>query len=118
MFLDQHSYDKDFFAHYGQARPSNNDMSYQQQQQQQPTTPSQSQSSKDNHMGSKLSPTAATFSQGAPLTASPSATALYFNPLAYTVQNYAPSAGGSTAHPDRTLSYSSIDNRVSTFSYL
>jgi hypothetical protein len=65
-------------------------------------------------MLSKLSPTAATFSQGAPLTASPSATALYFNPVAFSMQNYLPSVGGST-HQDRPLAYSSVDNRVSIF---
>jgi hypothetical protein len=107
FFLDQQqSYDKEFFAHYGQIRSSNNDISYQQQS----STPTQS--TKDTHITSKLSPTAATFSHGAPLTASPSATALYLNPVTFPMQNYYPSMGGTT-HQDRTLSYSSVDNRVS-----
>jgi hypothetical protein len=90
---DQHSIDKEFFAHYGQSRLSNTDLS--------------SQPTKDTQITSKLSPTAATFSQGASLTASPSATALYINPFTYTVPNYYPSMSGT----DRTLSYSSVDNR-------
>ncbi len=105
--LDQQAYDKEFFAYYGQTRSSNNDISYQQQS----STPSQS--TKDTHTTSKLSPTAATFSQGAPLTASPSAPALYLNPVPFSMLNYFPSMGGMTQQ-DRTVSYSSIDNnRVS-----
>jgi len=68
-------------------------------------------------MTSKLSPTAPTFSQGASLTASPTTTALYLNPVAFPMPNYLPSVGGST-HQDRILSYSSVDNRVSSFFYL
>ena len=107
---DPHSYDKEFFARYGQSRPSNNDLSYQQAQ---PSAIS-SQPTKDAQINSKLSPTAATFSQGAPLTASPSATALYINPTTFSMPNYYPSMGGTT-HQDRTFSYPSIDNRVSIF---
>jgi hypothetical protein len=95
FLLDQHSIDKEFFAHYGQSRLSNTDLS--------------SQPTKDTQITSKLSPTAATFSQGASLTASPSATALYINPFTYTMPNYYPPMSGT----DRTLSYSSVDNRVS-----
>jgi hypothetical protein len=95
FLLDQHSYDKEFFAHYGQPHSSNTDLSL--------------QATKDIHITSKLSPTAATFSQGASLTASPSATALYINPVPFPMSNYYPSMSGT----DRTLSYSSVDNRVS-----
>ncbi len=79
MYLDPYSYDKDFFAHYGQSRLSNTESS---------------QSPKDAPSTSKLSATAASFSQGA----------FYLNPVLYTVPTY---------YQDRTIPYPSIDNRVS-----
>ncbi|CAF0772437.1 unnamed protein product [Adineta steineri] len=102
---DQHSYDKEFFAHYGQTSAPNNDLSYPQQQ-----SSTSSQPTKEMHIASKLSPTAATFSQGAPLTASPSSTALYLNPVAFSIPNYMPTVSGST-YQDQILSHSSINNR-------
>ncbi|CAF4131641.1 unnamed protein product [Rotaria sp. Silwood2] len=103
---DPYSYDKEFFAQYGQTRSINNDISYQQQQ-----TSSLPQSTKDTHTTSKLSPNAATFCQGAPLAASPStATTLFLNPVGFSMPNYYPSVAGSI-HQDRILSYSSLDNR-------
>ncbi|CAF5110967.1 unnamed protein product, partial [Rotaria sp. Silwood1] len=96
---DQYSYDKEYFTHYGQTRLLNNDISYQ-------------QSIKDAHSTSKLSPNAATFCQGAPLTASPStATTLYLNPIGFSMPNYYPTVTNSI-HQDRILSYTSLDNRV------
>ncbi|CAF1583962.1 unnamed protein product [Rotaria sp. Silwood1] len=95
---DQYSYDKEYFTHYGQTRLLNNDISYQ-------------QSIKDAHSTSKLSPNAATFCQGAPLTASPStATTLYLNPIGFSMPNYYPTVTNSI-HQDRILSYTSLDNR-------
>lgn len=104
--LDQPSFDKEFFAQYGQqTRPSNTDVSYQQQ------TSTSSQSTQDTPITtSKLSPTAAAFSQGAPLTSSPSNTTFYVSPMPLSMPNY---------HPDRGFSYSHapppppLDNRVS-----
>ena len=75
IYLDQYSYDKDFFAHYGQAGLPNTDSS---------------QSTKDAPSTSKLSATAASFSQGA------------FYPVLYTVPTY---------YQDRPISYPSMDNR-------
>ena len=107
---DQHPYDKEFFANYGHTRSSTHDALYQQQ----PST-TMTQPAKDTPITSKLSPTAAAFSQGAPLTASPSTSALYMNPVAFSMTNYLPSVSGST-HQDRYVSYSSADNRVSILS--
>ncbi|CAF4159827.1 unnamed protein product [Rotaria sordida] len=90
---DRPSYDKDFFAHYGQNRLSNNELL------------NVSQTTKDIPPTSKLSATAASFSQGAPLTPTSPATAYYFNPVLYTVPTY------YTSHHDRTMTYPSIDNR-------
>lgn len=90
FILDQHPYDKEFFNQYSQARLLNPDLS----------NPS-SQSSKDITSTSKLSATAASFSQAT----SPAPT-FYFNPVVYTtVSPYYQS------HQDRTMTYSSVDNR-------
>jgi len=88
--LDQYSYDKDFFAHYGQTRLTNNEI------------PNSSQTTKDVPTASKLSATAASFSQ-----ATSPATAFY--PFLYTVPTY------YTSHQDRTMTYPSTDTRVSIF---
>ncbi|CAF1029668.1 unnamed protein product [Adineta steineri] len=88
---DQFSYDKDFFANYGQPRLSNNELS-------------NSSQTKDAPIASKLSATAATYSQGAPLTAASPAT-FYINPFLYTVPTY------YASHQDRSMSYPTIDNR-------
>jgi len=81
-------YDKDFFTNYGQTpRLSNTEI------------PNSSQSTKDVPMTSKLSATAASFSQ-----ATSPATAYY--PVSYiTLPTYYPS------HQDRTMTYPSVDNR-------
>ncbi|CAF0997522.1 unnamed protein product [Rotaria sordida] len=108
---DQQSYDKEFFALYGQTRSLNNDISYQQQQQQPQQSSTLSQTTKDTSTTSKLSPNAATFCQGAPLAASSSTpTTLYLNPVGFSMPNYFPSVPGSI-HQDRILSYSTLDNR-------
>ncbi|CAF3396314.1 unnamed protein product [Rotaria socialis] len=90
---DRSSNEKDFFAHYGQSRILNSDSS------------NSSQTTKDTPITSKLSATAASFSQGASLTAASPATTLYFNPVLYTVPTY------YTSHHDRNMNYSSVDNR-------
>jgi hypothetical protein len=84
---EQHSYDKDYF-HYGQNRLSTTDIG------------NSSQSTKDAPITSKLSATAASFSQ-----ATSPATTLYFNPVLYTVPPY------YASHQDRTMTYPSTDNR-------
>ena len=94
FFSDRSSYDKDFFSHYGQTRSSNNELS------------NSSQTTKDNIISSKLSATAASFPQRAPLTPGSPSTAAYFNSVLYTVPAYA-------SHQDRTIAYPSFDNRVS-----
>jgi hypothetical protein len=86
--LDQYLYDKDFLGHYGQTRVSNNELT------------NSSQTTKDVSVTSKLSATAASFSQ-----ATSPATAFYFNPVLYTLPAY------YTSHQDRTMTYPSIDNR-------
>ena len=88
--VDQYSYDKETHAHYGQAANSL-----------QPT--------KDTPMTSKLSANAATFPQGAPLAATSPATAFYINPFLYTMPTY------YASHQDRSMTYPSVDNRVSTY---
>jgi hypothetical protein len=89
--LDQYSsYDKDFFAHYGQPRLTNNEIT------------NSSQTIKDVPITSKLSATAASFSQ-----ATSPATAFY--PVLYTLPTY------YTSPQDRTITYPSVDNRVSIF---
>jgi hypothetical protein len=59
-----------------------------------------SQPTKDISTNSKLSATAASFSQ-----ATSPATTLYLNPVLYSVPAY------YASHQDRTLTYPSIDNR-------
>jgi hypothetical protein len=93
IYLEQHSYDKDYF-HYGQNRLSTTDIG------------NSSQSTKDAPITSKLSATAASFSQ-----ATSPATTLYFNPVLYTVPPY------YASHQDRTMTYPSTDNRVSNFPF-
>jgi hypothetical protein len=66
-----------------------------------------SQQVKDISTTSKLSATAATFSQGASLTANSPTGAVIFNPVSYSMSSYVP------PHHDRSISYPSIDNRVS-----
>ncbi|CAF3909136.1 unnamed protein product, partial [Rotaria sp. Silwood1] len=90
---DRSLYDKDFFAHYGQTRLSNNELL------------NASQTTKDTPMTSKLSANAASFPQGASLTPTSPATAYYLNSVLYTVPTY------YTSHHDRTMAYPSIDNR-------
>ncbi|CAF2237863.1 unnamed protein product [Rotaria magnacalcarata] len=90
---DRSSNEKDFFAYYGQTRILNSDLS------------TSSQTTKDTPITSKLSATAASFSQGASLTAASSTTTLYFNPVLYTVPTY------YTSHHDRNMNYPSVDNR-------
>jgi len=75
---EMYSYDKEFFANYGQ---------------------SSSQPSKDILQNSKLSATAASFSQAT------NPTPYYVNHVVYPVQPYIPSP------QDRTITYSSIENR-------
>ncbi|CAF1003687.1 unnamed protein product [Adineta ricciae] len=101
---DSSPYDKDFFASYGQTRSLSNDTLQQQHQQQSSTN---AQSMKDVPTSSKLSPTAAVFSQGAPLTASPSTTTVYLNPMAFPIPNYV----GDMTFQDRPQSHSSADTR-------
>ncbi|CAF1299691.1 unnamed protein product [Rotaria magnacalcarata] len=90
---DRSSNEKDFFAYYGQTRILNSDLS------------TSSQTTKDTPITSKLSATAASFSQGASLTAASPTTTLYFNPVLYTVPTY------YTSHHDRNMNYPSVDNR-------
>ncbi|UJR31559.1 hypothetical protein I4U23_019046 [Adineta vaga] len=97
----------DFFNNYGQSRSLSNDALYQQQQ---PPLSTTAQSTKDAPISSKLSPTAAAFSQGAPLTASPSAPSLHLNPVNFSMPNYLSSVG-ETTHQDRLIGHSSVDNR-------
>jgi hypothetical protein len=91
IYLEQY-YDKDFFANYGQTRLSNTDIG------------NSSQSTKDAPLTSKLSATAASFSQ-----ATNPAPGFYINPVYYTASPY------YTSHQDRTMTYPSADNRVSSF---
>jgi hypothetical protein len=86
---DQYAYDKDFFANYGQHRLSNNEIA------------NSSQATKDVPLGSKLSATAASFSQ-----ATNPATTLYNNPFLYTFP-----ATYYLSQQDRTLTYPTMDNR-------
>jgi hypothetical protein len=92
-YLDQYSYDKEFFAHYGQTRLVNNELS------------NASQTTKGAPMTSKLSANAATFSQGAPLPTTSPGRAFYIDPFLYTVPAY------YTLNQDRPMSYHSVDNR-------
>jgi hypothetical protein len=86
---DQYVYDKDFFANYGQHRLSNNEIA------------NSSQATKDVPLGSKLSATAASFSQ-----ATNPATPLYNNQFLYTFP-----ATYYLSQQDRTLTYPTMDNR-------
>lgn len=95
LFPDRASYDKEFIANYGQTRLLNNDSF------------NTSQGVKDAPISSKLSPNAASFSQGASFTLSNTATNMYPNPLSYSYSNF------YTTPPERTMTYSQIDNRVS-----
>lgn len=83
-------YDKDFFANYGQTRLINPEPS---------SSSSSSQQSKDVLQNSKLSATAASFSQAT------NPTTIYINPVVYPFPTYIPSP------QDRTITYPSIDNR-------
>ena len=102
MNLDAYpSHEKEYYHnHPGQNRTSNSDLS------------SSSQSSKDIQSTSKLSATAATFSQGAPLTGTSPTGAFLINPVSFPLPTYLPS------HQDRTLTYPSIDSRVKTLRIL
>lgn len=91
IYLDRSSHEKDFFANYGQARISNSELS------------NASQTSKDTLTTSKLSANAASFSQGAPLTATSPGTTLLVNPVLYPMP---------TVYPDRSMAYPSLDTRV------
>lgn len=84
---ETYSYDKDFFANYGQTRLINPELS------------SSSQASKDGPLNSKLSATAASFSQAT------NPTTVFINPVVYPFQTYIPSP------QDRTMTYPSIDTR-------
>jgi len=87
------SHEKEYYHNYGQTRTSNHDLS------------SNSQQNKDPSTTSKLSAAAATFSQAAPLTATSPTGAFLINPVSIPMQTYWPS------HPDRTITYPSLDSR-------
>ena len=92
---DSYGYDKDYFNQYGQTRPTTtntNELS------------TSSQSTKEGTFNSKLSATAASFSQAT----SPTGTVFINQPL-YPYSTFYPS------QQDRTMTYPSMDTRVSSF---